>query len=76
MEPGKLKCKLLRSIREHFARINNIEYVPAECHHKGDCKGTCPACDAELKYLEDCIQQKMKKGETVVYMGDYQKINS
>lgn len=67
MEPGKIKCRLLRSIRVQFAHRNNIEYIPAECYHVGDCKGTCPACDAELKYLEDCAQVKSKKGENIIY---------
>ena len=67
MEPGKIKCKLLRCIRVQFAQINNIEYTPIECHHVGDCKGTCPACDAELKYLEKCAQEKKKRGYSIVY---------
>lgn len=67
MEAGKIKCKLLRSIRVQFAHKNNIEYVPTECHHVGDCKGTCPACDAELEHLESCIQEKLAKGETIIY---------
>lgn len=67
MEPGKIKCKLLRSIRVQFAQINNIEYTPIECHHVGDCKGTCPACDAELKYLENYAQEIIKHGGSIVY---------
>lgn len=51
--PGKIKCKYLRKLREEFAKTNGIDYNPAECHHEGDCEGTCPACDAELEYLNN-----------------------
>lgn len=67
MEPGKIKCRLLRSIRIQFAQKNDIDYTPIECHHIGDCNGTCPACDAELKYLENCAQLKMKHGHAIIY---------
>ncbi len=67
METGKIKCKLLRSIRVQFAHKNDIEYVPTESHHVGDCKGTCPACDAELEFLENCIKEKQVKGEVIIY---------
>ena len=39
---------------------NDISYQPKECHHKGDCTGTCPACEAEIRYLER--ELKARKG--------------
>ena len=52
---GKVKCRMLRELRIKFAQQNNIEYHPADCHHQGDCKGTCPACDEELKFLNETV---------------------
>ena len=39
---------------------NGISYQPKECHHKGDCAGTCPACEEEIRYLER--ELKARKG--------------
>lgn len=58
MKKGKKICKQLKQIRLNVARANGIEYTPRECHHEGDCAGTCPACDEELRYLENAISRK------------------
>lgn len=29
--------------------IAGIEYEISECDFQGDCKGTCPKCESELK---------------------------
>ena len=60
MVKGKSTCKLLKSIRQQIADANGISYQPKECHHKGDCAGTCPACEAEIRYLER--ELKVRKG--------------
>ena len=60
MVKGKSTCKLLKSIRQQIADANGISYQPKECHHKGDCTGTCPACEAEIRYLER--ELKARKG--------------
>ena len=52
MTKGKSTCKLLKSIRQQIADANGISYQPKECQHKGDCAGTCPACEEEIRYLE------------------------
>ena len=52
MVKGKSTCKLLKDIRQQIADANGISYQPKECHHKGDCAGTCPACEEEIRYLE------------------------
>ena len=64
---GKVKCKMLRELRKKFAQQNNIEYHPAECHHQGDCKGTCPACDAELLYLNAMSERLENEGIVITY---------
>ena len=60
MVKGKSSCKLLKSIRQQIADANGISYQPKECHHKGDCAGTCSACEAEIRYLER--ELKARKG--------------
>ena len=60
MVKGKSTCKLLKDIRQQIADANGISYQPKECHHKGDCAGTCPACEEEIRYLEG--ELKARKG--------------
>ena len=60
MAKGKSTCKLLKDIRQQIADANGISYQPKECHHKGDCAGTCPACEEEIRYLEG--ELKARKG--------------
>ena len=60
MTKGRSTCKLLKSIRQQIADANGISYRPIECHHKGDCAGTCPACEEEIRYLEG--ELKARKG--------------
>ena len=49
---GKEKCRILKEIRQRIAEENDIPYVTRECHHQGACRGTCPRCESELRYLE------------------------
>ena len=60
---GKQKCKILKEIRQRIADENDIPYVTSECTHKGACKGTCPKCESELRYLEQqlALRQSMDK---------------
>ena len=60
MTKGRTTCKLLKDIRQQIADANGISYRPKECQHKGDCAGTCPACEAEIRYLER--ELKARKG--------------
>ena len=60
MGTGKEVCLILKGIRQKIADANGISYQPKECHHKGDCTGTCPACEAEIRYLER--ELKARKG--------------
>jgi len=55
---GKDKCELLKSIREQVAKRYGLEYNPTDCQHKGDCAGTCPRCDAELRDLQRQLKEK------------------
>ena len=62
MEKGKAICKVLRAVRQRIAKENGISYKPAECHHEGECSGTCPGCEKELRYLEEQLRNKQRGG--------------
>lgn len=62
---GKEKCKFLREIRAGIAEENDIQLVVEECPFKGECKGTCPKCEAELAYLEEELKKRKRKGMVI-----------
>ena len=66
---GKSKCKILKDIRKKIAEENDIAYVTSECKYQGDCSGTCPKCEAELRYLEEELAKRKNLGKTVAVAG-------
>lgn len=66
---GKEKCRILKQIRAEIARENDIEWVVSECKHKGNCKGTCPKCEQEVRQLEDALAKREALGKTVAVVG-------
>ena len=69
MTKGKSICKVLKGIRKQVADANDIDYEPIECHHKGDCLGTCPACESEVSYIENQLDIRKQLGKAVVVVG-------
>lgn len=69
MKHGKSVCNTLKQIRLDVARANGIDYVPAPCSHKGDCAGTCPACESEVEYIEKEISRRHSLGKAVLIAG-------
>ncbi|MBO6111285.1 MAG: hypothetical protein J6P12_10620 [Methanobrevibacter sp.] len=69
---GKDKCELLKSIRKKIAYTNNIDLECEECNFEGDCSGTCPKCEEELRYLEKVINEKRNDGITIHLQGIFQ----
>lgn len=66
---GKDRCKILKEIRRKIAEQNDIEFIVSECKHKGDCKGTCPKCESELRYLERELARRQRLGKTIAVSG-------
>lgn len=66
---GKDKCKILKEIRRQIAEENGIEWAVSECSHKGNCKGTCPKCESEVRKLEQELEFRRKIGKTVAIAG-------
>ena len=62
---GKSKCKILKEIRQRIAQENDIPLVTKECTYQGECSGTCPRCEAELRYLEQQLARRRQLGKTV-----------
>ena len=61
MVRGKQTCKILKDIRRQIAEANDIEYITSECQYKGDCTGTCPKCESEVRYLEHQLERRPDK---------------
>lgn len=62
---GKQKCRMLKEIRQRIADENDIPFVTRECRFQGECKGTCPRCEAELRYLEQQLALRASLGKRV-----------
>ncbi len=66
---GKERCKALKEIRRQIAEKNDIAYAVSECTFQGECKGTCPKCEAELRYLERELELRKSLGKAVAVAG-------
>ena len=69
MAKGKQTCKILKEIRKQIAEENDIELVISECTYQGDCLGTCPKCEAEVRYLERELEKRQRLGKAAVLAG-------
>jgi len=69
MERGKQVCRILKDIRIKIAQENDIEFITSECTHKGDCAGTCPKCEAEVRYLESQLARRHASGRQMRLAG-------
>ncbi len=69
MKRGKQTCKILKEIRKQIAEENDIKLVIEECTYHGDCLGTCPKCEAEVRYLERELEKRQRLGKAAVVAG-------
>lgn len=69
MARGKETCRILKEIRKQIAEANDIEFIISECRYKGDCLGTCPKCEAEVRYLEQQLRARSLAGKAVTLAG-------
>lgn len=69
MDRGKQTCKILKQIRKQIADANGIEYAVSECKYKGECLGTCPRCEEEVRYIEEELRSRRILGKAVVLAG-------
>ena len=66
---GKEKCRILKDIRRQIAQENDIELIVKECTHKGDCMGTCPHCESEVRYLEAELEKRRSLKKKIALAG-------
>ena len=69
MTKGKQTCKILKEIRKQIAAENDIKLVIEECTYQGDCLGTCPKCEAEVRYLERELEKRQRMGKAAAVAG-------
>lgn len=62
---GKQKCNILREIRRKIAAENGIPFRSKDCTHTGECSGTCPYCESEVRYLEEQLKKKASLGKQI-----------
>lgn len=69
MKRGKRICNELKAVRRRIADENGIELHQDECKHTGDCLGTCPKCEAEVRYLEQALTHRIATGRAATVAG-------
>lgn len=69
MKKGKRTCEYLKEVRQRVARENGIPLDTRECTHEGDCRGTCPYCEAEVRYIEQELSKRQSLGKAVTIAG-------
>lgn len=66
---GKEKCAILKQIRRDIVQKNDIAVTIADCKHQGNCKGTCPRCEAEVRAIEEALRARRAAGLKTVVAG-------
>ena len=59
---GKDICEEMKRIRKEIAKRNNIDYIPAECTHEGNCAVVCPTCEREAAYIMEELEKRAEAG--------------
>lgn len=69
MNRGKDICKELKSVRRSIAEENGIDLEIPECTYQGPCKGTCPRCESEVRFLENALADRLRRGKVATVAG-------
>ena len=69
MDNGRHICNELKALRRRIAEENGIPLETEECTYRGECCGTCPRCDAEVRYLEDALSRRLRMGKAAMVAG-------
>ena len=82
MHIGKNKCKHLKAVRKRIAEENGIPLelpwlgkggqkarIGDECSYEGPCRGTCPRCEAEVRFLERILSDRIRLGKAATVAG-------
>ena len=69
MNRGKDICKELKAVRKQIAEENDIPLEIKECTYEGPCRGTCPRCESEVRYLENALADRLRRGKVATIAG-------
>lgn len=69
MKYCKKVCQTLKEVRKQIADANEIPYEITECKHEGNCPGTCPKCESELRYIENQLNLRRAAGKAISLVG-------
>lgn len=69
MNHGKDICNELKAVRQSIANENGIPFETEECTYQGECRGTCPRCEAELRQLEAALARRLSMGKVATVAG-------
>ncbi len=69
MTHGKNICNQLKAVRKRIAEENGIPLRIEVCGYKGGCRGTCPRCEAEVRYLENALADRLRLGKVATVAG-------
>ena len=69
MNRGKDICKELKAVRRQIAEENGIDLEIPECTYQGPCKGTCPRCESEVRFLENALADRLRLGKVATVAG-------
>ena len=66
---GKQICSYLKSVRCEVAAANGIDWEIPECTFEGECPGTCPRCESEVRQLESELSRRKSLSQRVAIIG-------
>ena len=66
---GKQICSYLKSVRREVAAANGIDLEIPECTFEGECPGTCPRCESEVRQLESELSRRKSLSQRVAVLG-------
>lgn len=66
---GKSICQYLKSVRRTVAEANHIDLEIPECTFEGECSGTCPRCEEEVRLLERSLKARRMMAQKVAIAG-------
>ena len=69
MNKGKATCEILKQIRQQIADANGIDYTTTPCTFDGECSGTCPRCESEVRFIERKLNELQRQGRKIVVTG-------
>ena len=55
---GRERCRLMKELRRTYADAEGLDIVISDCSYTGECTGTCPSCEAEMRAMARLLERK------------------